>query len=59
MYGFVFTVGQTVDRGDPLDQRESHWYRTFVGILRLMRPSKGIGLKAPRAQGTKIPQEPS
>ena len=42
MYGFVFTVGQTVDRGDPLDQRESHWYRTFVGILRLMRPSKGI-----------------
>jgi len=37
-----FTVGQTVDRSDPLDQRESHWYRTFVGILRLLRPSKGI-----------------
>jgi len=42
MHGFVFTVVQTVDRSDPLDQRESHWYRTFVGILRLLRPSKGI-----------------
>ena len=41
MHGFVFTVVQTVDRSDPLDQRESHWYRTFVGILRLLRPSKG------------------
>ena len=57
MYGFVFTVGQTVDRGDPLDQRESHWYRTFVGILRLMRPSKGIEAVSRAPQLPKNPLE--
>ena len=52
-----FTVGQTVDRRDLLDRRESHWYRILVGVLRLLRPSKGIEAVSRAPQLPKNPLE--